>query len=204
MNEQSIINDSIRYVLDLLEKVNYYPYHNINHTLDVYSRCDYLCDKEFVRLQDKTDVLLAALFHDTWFTIDYFKNEMLWVKIAQEYLNSINFDKDRIINVSNIIAATIVGTKPKNKLEQIIQDADFDNLGRKDCLVKTINLKKELYLATGNKIDLLDWFKWSYNLIRNHNYNTPTAIIERNEWKEHNLKRLEERINMIESSLNLK
>jgi HD superfamily phosphodiesterase len=63
--EQKILNNALRYVLDLLEQINYYPYHNINHTLEVYGRCSYLCDKEFVYLQDKTDVLLAALFHDT-------------------------------------------------------------------------------------------------------------------------------------------
>ena len=65
MNEQKIINNALRYVIDLLEKVNHYPYHNINHTLDVYSRSQYLADKEFVYLEDKTDLLLAALFHDT-------------------------------------------------------------------------------------------------------------------------------------------
>ena len=65
MIENKIVVTALRYVLDMLDEVNHYPYHNINHTLDVYSRCDYLADKEFIYLEDKTDLLLAALFHDT-------------------------------------------------------------------------------------------------------------------------------------------
>lgn len=38
MGEQKIINSALRYVLDLLDPINHYPYHNINHTLDVYAR----------------------------------------------------------------------------------------------------------------------------------------------------------------------
>ncbi len=38
MDEQKIINNVLRYILDLLDPINHYPYHNINHTLDVYSR----------------------------------------------------------------------------------------------------------------------------------------------------------------------
>lgn len=197
MNEQKIINNALRYVLDLLEKVNHYPYHNINHTLDVYARSDYLCDKEFVRLEDKTDVLLAALFHDTGFVKQYNNNEAIGAKIAREYLEWINLREDRIVNIEWIIMATVVLSKPNSKLEQIIQDADFDNLGRKDCLVKTINLKKEIKLINKINIPLKEWLESSYRLFRSHKYNTPTAIIERGPWKEENIHKLEERINSI-------
>jgi len=46
MDEQKIINNVLRYILNLLEPINHYPYHNINHTLDVYTRVGYLTDKE--------------------------------------------------------------------------------------------------------------------------------------------------------------
>ena len=75
MDEQKIINNVLRFVLDLLESVNHYPYHNINHTLDVYARVGYLTDKEGVHSEDRVDLLIAALFHDTGFTIQYKDNE---------------------------------------------------------------------------------------------------------------------------------
>ena len=194
MNEQKIINNALRYVIDLLEKVNHYPYHNINHTLDVYSRSQYLADKEFVYLEDKTDLLLAALFHDTWFTECYAKNEPIWAAIARKYLEGISWREDRIKRIEDIILATIVFSEPKNKLEQIIQDADFDNLWRKDCLVKTMNLKKELLLINKQKIWLQDWLIASRNLFVKHDYNTLTAKLDRDKVKKQNIKKIEERI----------
>lgn len=108
MNEQKIINNALRHVLDILEKVNHYPYHNINHTLDVYARCGYLCDKEFVHLEDKTDVLLSALFHDTGFISRYANNEPIGAEIARKYLRSIGWREDRVERVSGIIMATVL------------------------------------------------------------------------------------------------
>lgn len=46
MDEQKIINNALHYILDILDPINHYPYHNINHTLDVYTRVGYLTDKE--------------------------------------------------------------------------------------------------------------------------------------------------------------
>jgi uncharacterized protein len=194
MLEQKIVNNALRYVLDLLEKVNHFPYHNINHTLDVYSRSEYLCDKEFVHLEEKTDVLLAALFHDTGFTVRYNSNEEIGADIARKYLESIEVREERIARIERIIMATVVWAEAKDKLEQIIQDSDFDNLWRDDCLVKTISLKKELKLINKVDIPLKEWLLSSHSLFRKHRYNTATAIIERNETKLENIKKIEERI----------
>lgn len=194
MNEQKIINNALRFVLDLLEKVNFYPYHNINHTLDVYSRSEYLCDKEFIHLEDKTDVLLGALFHDTGFIESYSQNEIIWARIAREYLEKINWREDRIVKIEWIIMATIIGSTPNNKLEEIIQDADFDNLGRDDCLVKTMSLKKEIKLIQKVNIPTKEWLLSTYNLFRKHKFNTTTSINERWLVKEENIRKLEARI----------
>lgn len=197
MSEQKIINNVLRYVLDLLEKVNHFPYHNINHTLDVYSRSEYLADKEFVHLEEKTDLLLAALFHDTGFIEQYNQNEVIGARIAREYLESINWREERISRIEWIIMATVVFSKPHNKLEQIIQDADFDNLGRKDCLSKTMSLKKELRIISKINIPTRDWLMSSYWLFRIHKYNTLTAIIERDSTKQENINKLYGRISSI-------
>lgn len=197
MNEQKIINNAIRYVLDLLEKVNHFPYHNINHTLDVYSRSEYLADKEFVHLEEKTDLLLAALFHDTGFIEQYNQNEAIGARIARKYLEAINWREERISRIEWIIMATVVFSKPNNNLEQIIQDADFDNLGRKDCLTKTMSLKKELKIISKINIPTRDWLMSSYWLFRIHKYNTLTSILERDATKQENINKLYERIASI-------
>ncbi len=197
MIENKIVVTALRYVLDMLDEVNHYPYHNINHTLDLYSRCDYLADKEFIYLEDKTDLLLAALFHDTWFTIRYRNNEILWAEIAEKYLQSIWWREDRIETIKWIIMATVVWSKPKNKLEQIIQDADFDNLWRKDCLIKTMLLKKELKIINKTNIPTHEWLLSTHWLFRMHKFHTYTAKAERDKTKQENIRRLEKRIEIV-------
>jgi len=84
--EQTAINKALHYVIDLLDPLNHYQYHNINHTLDVYSRAGYLCDKEFIGEEDKNDILIAALFHDTGFLVQYYQNEEIGAQMARNYL----------------------------------------------------------------------------------------------------------------------
>jgi len=179
MDGQKIINNVLRYILDLLEPINHYPYHNINHTLDVYARVGHLCDREGVNDEDKTDLLLAALFHDAGFTRQYFQNETIGAQIARRYLENIDWPEDRIEKIERLILATTLFSEAHDLLEYIIQDADLDNLGRKDCLIKSLLVRKEL-IEIG-KIDMPKsrWMRISYNLLMRYHYHTFTARSER-------------------------
>ncbi|EKD44613.1 MAG: metal-dependent phosphohydrolase [uncultured bacterium (gcode 4)] len=194
MDEQKIINSALRYVLDLLDPINHYPYHNINHTLDVYTRVGYLCDKEGVGLEDKTDLLLAALFHDTGFTRQYNANEWIGAEIARRYLENINYPVKRIQKIERLIVATVLFAEAHDLLEGIIQDADLDNLGRKDCFIKTLLVRKELITIGHMELSKRKWLDFTYNLIRTYQYKTPTAQGERDALRLSNLKKLEQKI----------
>lgn len=197
MDEQKTINNALRYVLDLLDPINHYPYHNINHTLDVYSRVGHITDKENITGEDRTDLLIAALFHDTGFTREYYKNEAIGAKIARNYLENILWPEERIQKIERLIMATVLFAEVHDKLEQIIQDADLDNIGRKDCFVKTLLVRKELNLIAGANISKDKWLEISYNLVRTYQFHTRTARSERDQIKEINLKKFEERLEKI-------
>lgn len=175
MNEQKIINNVLRYVLDLLEPINHYPYHNINHTLDVYSRVGHLTDKEGIFTEDKTDLLIAALFHDTGFTVQYMDNERIGMSIARAYLEGISYAESRIQKIERLILSTVLFSEAHDILEGIIQDADLDNLGRKDCFIKTLLVRKELNTVAHMSVSKSRWLEVSYNLIRTYQYRTATA-----------------------------
>ncbi|MBP8016745.1 HD domain-containing protein [Candidatus Gracilibacteria bacterium] len=201
MSEQEVIIKSENYVLDLLKKVDKYPYHNINHTFEVYERSFYLCDKEKINKENKTSILLAALFHDTGFTINYYKNEIIGAKIAREFLEKIKWPEEKIEDIEQIILATTVFSQPKNKLGKIIQDADFENFGRSDCLKKTLEVRKELRLIVGNDIPVLQWYNMTAELMQKHSFKTKTAQEEGNKKKEENLKKLNKKIEDLSSKL---
>ncbi|MDD5377055.1 MAG: HD domain-containing protein [Candidatus Gracilibacteria bacterium] len=194
MDEQKIINNVLRYVLDLLEPINHYPYHNINHTLDVYTRVGHLTDKEGIYKEDKTDLLIAALFHDTGFTVQYMDNEKIGMAIARAYLEKINYKESRIQKIERLILSTVLFSEAHDILEGIIQDADLDNLGRKDCFIKTLLVRKELNTVAHMNIPKNKWMETSYNLIRTFQYRTSTAKGERDDIKAVNILKLKEKI----------
>lgn len=196
MDQQKIINNVLRYILDILEPINHYPYHNINHTLDVYSRVWYLTDKECIGGEDRVDLLIAALFHDTGFVVQYANNEKIGMHIARVYLEWISYPEDRIQKIERIILATVLFNEAHDILESIIQDADLDNFGRKDCFIKTLLVRKELSTIAHNDIPKEKWLEMSYNLIRNHQYKTATAKEERNVIKNINIQKLKEKLQL--------
>jgi len=56
----------------------------------------------------------------------------------------VNWEESRIQKIERLIMATVLFSTPNDKLEQIIQDADLDNLGRKDCFIKTLLFRAEM------------------------------------------------------------
>ena len=102
----------------------------------------------------------------------------------------------------NLIEEIILATdpdykKPKNIYEEIIRDADMDNLWREDFFDRSNNLKKELELIKHIKINDPDWSHASIELLKEHEYKTNAQKTERDMKKIENLK---EMIHELENS----
>ena len=76
-------------------------------------------------------------------------------------------------------------------MEKVIVDADLDYLGRADFFVTSHKLRLEWEYA-GNKVKLSDWYIIQMNFLRNHQYQTQTAMRLRNSRKLENLREIEE------------
>ena len=81
----------------------------------------------------------------------------------------------RIQKIERLILATVLFSDANDILEGIIQDADLDNLGRKDCFIKTLLVRKELNTIAHMDVSKAKWLEVSYNLIRTFKYRTATA-----------------------------
>jgi len=175
-------------------------YHGIEHTLlDVLPRCEELAALEGISSDDTYLLKTAALFHDTGFTKSYLKNESIGADIAETTLRSFGFSNQGILTVRQIIMATVVSETPgehmqsagSSILEQIICDADLDNLGRNDFLAKGESLRKELAFQ-GTVMTDREWYIHQMDLLKSHHYYTETAKNTRNKGKEKNMLRLKE------------
>ncbi len=121
----------------------------------------------------------AALFHDTGFLIGYDEHELLGIQVTKEILPKFYYSQEQIDTICDLIYATKLPPEPKNKLEEIICDADLDYLGRTDFIPVSQNLFRELYER--NKIKTIEaWNKMQIKFIEHHQYFTDTAKELRN------------------------
>jgi len=193
MNKQIIhwIKDYVNTILWWLDQLYYHQY---EHTLEVVDRSIELWIEEWLNENDLEILAIAALFHDTWFIIQYENNENYWASIAKNYLKSILYPKDKIKLIQNIILSTSSDKKAENIYEKILKDADTDNLWRDDFFEKWERLRKEI--ETIKKIKILDpdWCHYSIKFLKEHQFLTITEISQRQQKKEENIKKLENQL----------
>ena len=189
--EKNILWNAKKYVNLLLSPLNKHYYHSYEHAIDVMQRAIYLSEQENLPVDEIEMMALAGLFHDTGFIVMYDKNEPIWAKIASNYLKSINYDKNKIKLIEQIILATDPDyTNPKNIYEKIIKDADMDNLWRDDFQKKSNDIKKELETVKKIKIKDPEWHHSLVDLLISHKFNTDVQRKERDNKKQENLNKM--------------
>jgi len=198
MNKELIENVK-NYVNILLSPLQHLYYHQYDHALDVMERAVELWKKEWLD-DEKLEILaLAWLFHDTGFVIQYDKNEPIWAKIAKNYLRWMLYPEEKIEIIEKLILATDPSyTVWDDILEQIIKDADLDNLWRDDFMDKFNNIQKELEYIKNIKTKDPNWIHWTIAFLENQKFSTKTQEDERNEKKQKNIDLLKEMLKNLE------
>ncbi len=184
-----------RHIMKVLEKglSPMLHYHSIEHTKDVVRAVE-----RYALLEGVTDEGLfllksAATYHDAGFVESYEKNEPIGARMAEEILPKYGYSDQHISQIKELIFVTQIPHQPKNKLEQIICDADLDYLGRDDFHEIADRLRREL--REHGKIDSdRQWDTMQVAFLNMHKYFTPTAIASRQAKKMQNLKEVEERL----------
>lgn len=193
----SLVEQAKKYTTELLTFCEKYPYHNPDHTRWVFDRASYLALSENVDGEDYEDLQLACLFHDTGFTVQYEKNEFYGAQIARKWLTEHKHPKNRIDKIEWLIMATVLFSKPKTHLENIIQDADLDNIGTKHEFFYSQRLLEEI--RTIGKAEISDCAYWQfvYTLLTRYKFHTETAKSERHDQQKLDIEHLEKFIRMI-------
>lgn len=188
---EHILENAKKYVNKLLLPLEDHYYHSYNHAVDVMERAKYLSQREWLSQDDIEILAISWLFHDTGFIIQYDNNEQIWAKIAKNYLKSILYPDEKIKLIEKIILATDPAYKnPKNYYEEIIKDADMDNLWRDDFKDKNEKLKKEIEIIKKIKINDPEWKHASIELLKEYEFNTNSQKNERNPKKGENLQKM--------------
>lgn len=150
------------------------PFHNLNHTRDVYTLTELLGRAENVIPEDMLLLKTAALFHDTGFIWTYTGHEQKSVEFCREVLPRYNYSGDQIETICDLILCTKKNNLPQSTLEKILFDANYDYLGRIDYLPMMLNLVRELKTENKNRKDE-EWIADQIDHLERHEFYTSIA-----------------------------
>lgn len=193
-----------QYVLELFSKKSDAEnlYHNLLHTTEVVEVSNQIADKENLSDEDKEILLIAAWFHDTGYFHCCNGHEDQGAEYAIDFLIKENYPKPKLDKVVNCIKATKIPHDPKNKLEQIICDADLQHLGMTDLEQKGEVLRKEFEIKGIKKLNDIEWLKSSIEFLSCHKFFTDCAIKMFGHQKKINQTEMEKKLKELESANN--
>lgn len=189
----NILDEAKEYSLALLldEGCDKLPFHNVQHTLEVFKRAYYIASQIGLDSEELEMLLLAAIFHDVGQVDGYLDHENRSAQIASDFLNRVDYDTEKIDKVVSIIKATKMPQKPNNILEQIICDADLYHLGTADFFTWNAALRNEWKLLFGKNYSDSEWLHLNVQFLKEHHYHTAYCQKELNYQKHKNVLRLE-------------
>lgn len=169
-------------------------YHSVHHIIDVRDAAIALAEQEGIAGEEMVVLKTAALFHDSGFIFGAKGHEEKSCEIARQYLPEYGYDAPQIEQICGMIMATKLPQSPKNRLEEILADADLDYLGRDDFFSIGNGLYEELaIIGIINNED--DWNRLQLKFLESHHYFTATAIKNRQKGKECHVQQIKEKLN---------
>lgn len=184
-------NEAQQHILNRLdaELSSQLSYHSLQHTLYVMESCKQISRALEVSPEEQSLLLTAAAYHDAGFLNTYANHEEAGCKLARETLPQFNFSDAAIKKIEGMIMATKLPQTPKNKLEQIICDADLFYLGGNSYNEIAGGLVKELN-AYGFEMDDEKWLNLQIQFLSDHIYWTDYCKQNQAVKKQQNLKSL--------------
>lgn len=175
-----------------------YLYHNLRHTQRVVKSTYELIVALELATDEKEILILSAWLHDVGYTRGHKNHEEESCLIAEEFLSTQNYPKERIEKVKSCIMATVMDHQPTNLFEEIIRDADSSHFAQKSYLETCELLREELGLLEIGKYSVKEWLNENIKMFRNkHRFYTDYAISNWQTQKDKNLRKLIKRKNFF-------
>lgn len=171
---------------------NTFVYHNYTHTKRVYKSINEIIENSQIDVKDATILRLAALLHDSGYTVSRENHEEEGAKIAMEFLEKEGVEKDIIEGVKKCILATrFKNTTPQNELEKIIRDADSSHFGKEYFEEASEFLRQEYISQNLHNYSSQEWLEENIKvLVEGHEFYTDYALKNWQPVKETNLAKL--------------
>ena len=193
-----------QYIRDLFrdELPGAIKFHDADHTLHpergVVAVANKIALSEKISDHDRELLIAAAYFHDTGYIREYDRNEPIAARMAGRILKLIGYTPKEIKKIQNMILATDLAREPKTHIEEILCDADLDNLGREDFFKLDGKLRQGRRARGLDVSDDAKWYKGTLKVLQNHRYYTESQKKWREKGKQKNIKKLLNKLKNIE------
>ena len=148
--DNQILIESEKYISDLFaEKLdeNYF-YHNFNHALNVKRYAEIIGENCKLSEEEINILRISALFHDVGYVNSYNQHVEEGIKIASEFLMQHNIDQQTIDHISETILATKMPQSPKDKVAEVLCDADIMYVASDNCYEQFEMMYEETKIRT--------------------------------------------------------
>lgn len=168
-----IKQEMVDFVINLLNNKipDTYYYHNVEHTLYVMQNVVEIGKAENCTELEIELLKTAALWHDTGYINIYVGHEAESCLLARKYLPVYGYRDNDIEKICGMIMATKIPHTPKNKLEEVIVDADLAYLGTEQAAILANNLFRELNLLNP-ALSKEAWNNTEIGFLESHRYYT--------------------------------
>ena len=167
----------------------FYYYHNYKHTLYVADMASVIGQHEGCTAEELDLLNAAALWHDAGYTVTYKNHEEESCKLAQKYLPEFGYTDKNIVAICGMIMATKIPQMPKNKLEEILADADLEYLGTEYYENKADDLFWEMKYVDPSLTEE-KWKQIQISFLQKHHYFTRFCRENRENVKQGQLNKL--------------
>ena len=171
---KTIMAKAKKYCMDLLlqSRCSNLPFHNENHSMEVFENTIKIGMYENMTLEELEPVLLAALFHDTGNATVFIGHENYSATEASNFLLAQKYPYDKTALVIGCIKATRMPQQPKNRYEEIICDADLFHLGTRAYGSKNSALRKEWSKFLNTDYSDAKWDALNVEFLKQHRFHT--------------------------------
>lgn len=172
------------------QKDKSFIYHNLTHTQSVVKSASQIANHYQLNERDFFIVTAAAWFHDAGYFADPKNHEAKSGELATAFLRNIFIDEETIQAVVGCILATRIPQSPKNRLEEIVCDADLFHFGTDDFAENNKMMRKEVEARQGTSVGKDEWRNGTILLFEMHHYFTDYCQLLLNDKKKETLEKL--------------
>ena len=170
-----------------------YYYHDVDHSLYVMEKTIEIAKNEHCSAEEIRLLSTAALWHDVGFVNIYVGHEEESCSFAKQYLPGYGYSEAEIKIICGMIMATKMPQSPKNRLEEILADADLEYLGTNKPEIIADNLFLELR-SLHHELTEEQWNHQQITFLKKHHYFTNYCKENMEPVKSAYLKKLQDKV----------